>query len=157
MKRFQIIGFCIILLAVVGCCPTRHLSTYTQDSVRVETVIRTEYISDTVFVEIPIESEHQTVRDTTSHLETYFATSDARINTDGSLFHSLTNKPQKHPVPIEKEVICRDSIIYRGRANTEIIKVERELTWWQQTKMNGFWVLLIIVLLMSRSPRRSPI
>ncbi len=79
MKRLQIIVFFIILLAVVGCCPTRHLTSSTQDSVRVETVVRTEYIPDTVFVEVPIESERQTVRDTTSHLETSYAVSDARI------------------------------------------------------------------------------
>ena len=81
MKRLQIIVFFIILLAVVGCCPTRHLTSSTQDSVRVETVVRTEYIPDTVFVEVPIESERQTVRDTTSHLETSYAVADAAITT----------------------------------------------------------------------------
>ena len=150
MKRLQIIVFFIILLAVVGCCPTRHLTSSTQDSVRVETIVRTEYIPDTVLVEVPVESERQTVRDTTSHLETSFATSDARINADGSLSHSLANKPQKKPVPTEKEVIYRDSIVYRDRVNTEIVEVERELTWWQQTKMKGFWVLLVVIVFVFR-------
>lgn len=150
MKRLQIIVFFIILLAVVGCCPTRHLTSSTQDSVRVETVVRTEYIPDTVFVEVPIESERQTVRDTTSHLETSYAVSDARITPDGALFHSLANKPQKKPVPTEKEVIYRDSIVYRDRVNTEIVEVERELTWWQQTKMKGFWVLIVVVVFVFR-------
>ena len=127
MKRLQIIVFFIILLAVVGCCPTRHLTSSTQDSVRVETVVRTEYIPDTVFVEVPIESERQTVRDTTSHLETSYAVSDARITPDGALFHSLANKPQKKPVP-----------------------VERELTWWQQTQMRGFWIVLAIIVVVYR-------
>lgn len=150
MKRLQIIVFFIILLAVVGCCPTRHLTSSTQDSVRVETVVRTEYIPDTVFVEVPIESERQTVRDTTSHLETSYAVSDARINADGSLSHSLANKPQKRPIPTEKEVIYRDSIVYRDRVNTEIVEVERKLTWWQQTKMKGFWVLLVVIVFVFR-------
>lgn len=135
----------IILLAVLtACCPCRHLATSTRDSVRVETVVRTERIPDTVFVEVPVERERQTVRDTMSHLETSFAVSDARIDPDGALFHSLENKPQNCPVPTEKEMIYRDSIIYRDRTNTEIVEVERKLTWWQQTKMRGFWVLLAV-------------
>lgn len=136
----------IILLAVLtACCPCRHLATSTRDSVRVETVVRTERVPDTVLIEVPVERERQTVRDTTSHLETSFAVSEARIDPDGALFHSLENKPQNRPVPTEKEVIYRDSIIYRDRTNTEIVEVERKLTWWQQTKMRGFWVLLAVL------------
>ena len=118
MKNLLLI---LILAAVTACCPCRHLTTSTADSVRVETIVRTEYIPDTVLVEVPVESERQTVRDTTSHLETSFAVSDARINADGSLSHSLANKPQKRPIPTEKEVIYRDIIVYRDRVNTEIV------------------------------------
>lgn len=149
MKR---ILFFILLAVMTACCPCRYLTTSMRDSVRVETILRTEYIPDTVFVEVPVERERQTVRDTTSHLETSFAVSDARVNPDGALFHSLQNKPQKHPVPTEKEVIYRDSIIYRDRTNTEIVEVERKLTWWQQTMMRGFWVLLAVFLFVFRKP-----
>ena len=147
MKNLLLI---LILAAVTACCPCRHLTTSTADSVRVETIVRTEYIPDTVLVEVPVESERQTVRDTTSHLETSFAVSDARINADGSLSHSLANKPQKRPIPTEKEVIYRDSIVYRDRVNTEIVEVERKLTWWQQTKMKGFWIALAIIVIVYR-------
>ena len=147
MKNLLLI---LILTAVTACCPCRHLTTSTADSVRVETIVRTEYIPDTVLVEVPVESERQTVRDTTSHLETSFAVSDARINADGSLSHSLANKPQKRPIPTEKEVIYRDSIVYRDRVNTEIVEVERKLTWWQQTKMKGFWIALAIIVVVYR-------
>lgn len=139
-----------ILMSFTSCCPYRHLATSTRDSVRVETVIRTERIPDTVFMEVPIERERQTVRDTMSHLETSFAVSEARIEPDGMLFHSLANKPQNRPVPTEKEVIYRDSIIYRDRVNTKIVEVERKLTWWQQTQMRGFWALLTIVIFLFR-------
>ena len=147
MKNLLLI---LILAAVTACCPCRHLTTSTADSVRVETSVRTEYIPDTVLVEVPVESERQTVRDTMSHLETSFAVSDARINADGSLSHSLANKPQKRPIPTEKEVIYRDSIVYRDRVNTEIVEVERKLTWWQQTKMKGFWIALAIIVVVYR-------
>lgn len=147
MKR---ILFIILLAVMTACCPCRHLTTSTRDSVRVETVVRTERIPDTVFVEVPVEHERQTVRDTTSHLETSFAVSDARINPDGSLFHALENKSQKRPVPTEKEVIYQDKIMYRDRTKIEIVEVERNLTWWQQTKMHGFWILLAVVVFLFR-------
>ena len=143
-------GLFIAVLLLSGCCHSKHVATSSQDSVRVETVVRTEYLPDTVLLEIPVESERQTVRDTTSHLETSFAVSDARINADGSLSHSLANKPQKRPIPTEKEVIYRDSIVYRDRVNTEIVEVERKLTWWQQTKMKGFWIALAIIVVVYR-------
>lgn len=117
----------LVLFAVLltACCPCRHLTTSTRDSVRIETIVRTERIPDTVLIEVPAERERQTVRDTVSRLETSFAVSDARIEPDGALFHSLENKPQKHPVPTEKQIIYRDSVIYRDRTNSEIVEVER--------------------------------
>lgn len=60
MKLRQVILCGIVTALAVACCPCRHLTTSTQDSVRVETVVRTEYIPDTVFVKVPIESERQT-------------------------------------------------------------------------------------------------
>ena len=150
MKLRQVILCGIVTVLAVACCPCRHLMTSTQDSVRVETVVRTEYIPDTVFVEVPLEIERQIVRGTMSHLETSYAVSDARITPDGALFHSLANKPQKRPVPTEKEIIYRDSIVYRDRVNREVVEVERKLTWWQQTQMKGFWIALVVLVLVCR-------
>lgn len=150
MKLRQVILCGIVTVLAVACCPCRHLTTSTQDSVRVETVVRTEYIPDTVFVEVPLEIERQTVRGTMSHLETSYAVSDARITPDGALFHSLANKPQKRPVPTEKEIIYRDSIVSRDRVNREVVEVERKLTWWQQTQMKGFWIALVVLVLVCR-------
>ncbi len=133
----------MVTVMLSSCCPCRHLTTGTRDSVRVETVVRTERIIDTAFIEVPVEVIRQTMRDTTSHLETAFAASDARILPDGSLSHSLANKPQKHLVEIENKIIYRDSIIYRERDAAKIIK----LTWWQQTQIRGFWALLAILLI----------
>lgn len=135
-----------------GCCPCRNLSTSVRDSVRIETVVRTERIVDTAFIEVPVEVIRQTVRDTTSHLETSFAVSDARIDADGSLFHSLENKPQKRPVSIEKEIVYRDSIVYRDRETEISIEVPRPLAWWQQAQIRGFWMLFAILLIVFRKP-----
>ena len=136
----------------IGCCPCRHLATGVRDSVRIETVVRTARVADTVLVEVPVEVVRQTVRDTTSHLETSFALSDARINPDGSLFHSLENKAQKRPTSIEKEVVYRDSIVYHDRKTENIIEVARPLTWWQQTQIRACWILLTLLIVIFRKP-----
>lgn len=109
---------------------------------------------DTLYVEIPVQTAERTTRDSTSHLENDYATSDARINADGTLFHDLNTKPQKKPVAFDKSVERQDSIVYQYKYKyiTEIVKeeVERELTWWQKTQIYGFWVALIVVLMAYR-------
>lgn len=149
------IFFMAIMVAIMSpsCCPCRKAAVPTvRDSVRVETQIRTEYVRDTVLVEVPAEEKAQAVRDTTSHLETTFAESDAAIMPDGVLYHTLRNKPQQHPAEVETKVVYRDSIIYRDRIKTEHVEVERDLTWWQQTRLRGFWILLAVVVWLLRKP-----
>lgn len=147
MKNILLI---VILVAVSACCPYRHLTTSTKDSVRVEVRTRTEFVRDTVYRDIPALSEKVTTRDTTSHLENYYAESDACINTDGSLFHSLSTKQRREPIPIDRPVEYRDSIVYRDRAVDRIVQIEKELSWWQKTQIRGFWALLIILVFVLR-------
>lgn len=146
----RLLILCITIGLLPGCCPCKHLSTNTRDSISIETRIHKIYIKDTLRFQIPPYSKRQVVRDTSSHLETPLAVSDAWINNDGSLGHSLENKPQDIPVPFEKEVIYRDSIVYKDKTDTKIVEVERRLTWWQQTKMRGFWLLLGVVVFVFR-------
>ncbi|MBQ3162784.1 MAG: hypothetical protein IJC04_11765 [Oscillospiraceae bacterium] len=152
MKTFLyyiIIALCAVLLS--GCGAGRKLTasvnTEQRDSVRIKVV--TEYVKDTVFVEVPAQTAERTTRDSTSHLENDFATSDARINSDGSLFHNLNTKPQKRPAEIQKPVEKRDSVVYRTKTVTEIkeVPVPRELTWFQKTQIYGFWACLAFLLI----------
>ena len=140
----------VILVAISACSPCRHLTTSTKDSVRVEVRTRTEYIRDTAWIKVPVEFVRQTVLVDSSHLETSFSVSEARINPDGSLSHSLANKPQDKPAPFDRSIEYRDSIVYRDRAVKEVVSVERELSWWQKTQIRGFWVLLVVVAFMFR-------
>lgn len=135
-----------VALTFGACCPCRHLTTSSADNVRVETHTRTEYVRDTVFVDVPAESTAQTVTTDYSHLETKFAVSDARIESDGRLFHSLWNKALNAPVAVETPVIYRDSIVYRDRIVNNVVEVERELTAWQRFQMRGFWVLFAVAM-----------
>lgn len=134
-----------ILLAISSCCPGRKISA-SSDSMRVEVRERTVLIRDTVWRDFPLISEMVALQADSSHLENRYAVSDARIGSDGLLYHSLATKPQKEAIPIDRPVVYRDSIVYRDRTAEKVVavEVERNLTWWQQTQIRGFWLLLAI-------------
>lgn len=119
---------------MIGCCPCRKVYTATQhDSIRIEYRERIVPIirDTTIFVEIERERV-QEVADSTSHLETAFAVSDASI-IGGRLRHTLEQKKQtiKKPIKISDKEIERDSIIYKDREEVKVQEVY-VLRWWQK-------------------------
>lgn len=146
MKRKTLIVLLGILLG--GCCGPKNMRTTSieQDSVRIEVRERVEYITDTVQVAIPYIRE-STTRDTMSHLENDFAMSDAAILPDGRLFHSLETRPQLRPFSIQVPKLRRDSVIYRNFYREVKVEVERELTKFQRFQISGFWLMLLLVIL----------
>lgn len=138
----------LFLIAVsqvlASCCPCRSLTSSTADSVRIETVVRTEFVRDTAYIDVPREVVREIAVDS-SHLETEYAFSDARILPDGRLSHSLENKAQKHPVEVQKVIEYRDSIVWRERTAREVVEVEKRLTAWQRLQMTGFWVFVTAI------------
>lgn len=155
MKHVVILLFALLLLG--ACSTTRKLSsqaTNERDSIRIEYRERIVSVPDTVFVEIPAQAAERTTLDSTSHLENDYAESDARINPDGTLFHSLDTKPQMKPVPTEKQIEYRDSIVYRDRIKTETVTeteyVERSLSWWEKAQIYGFWLALAVIAILCR-------
>lgn len=150
------IRFILIIISLIGltcCSPCKYLITEAQqasaDSVRIEYRERIILVPDTVIITIPAQTAERTTLDSISHLENDFAESDARINSDGSLFHSLNSKPQEMEVPTQKEVAQRDSIVYRDRWRqktiTKTVTVKQNLSWWQKTQIYGFWLVMLIV------------
>ena len=127
----------------------------TRDSLKTEVRYVEKIVKDTVFVEIPAQSVEVVTPDTTSHLETDYAMSDASVIwRDGMMFlsHSLSNKPQKKPVEVEHKETQRDSIQYRDRdhyhtINQEVVKEVNVLTWWQKTQIYGLWALIVIYII----------
>lgn len=152
MKRTIFILAAVLLLG--SCCPCRHLTTTTnrQDSTRIEVRTNTIYVPDTVFIEIPAQTAERTTADSTSHLENDYATSDAKINSDGTLFHDLKTKPQQKPVPTQKQVEQKDSIVYQAKYIDKevLVEVERKLSWWEKTQIYGFWAVLVIFIIIYR-------
>lgn len=138
-----------VALLMTGCCPCRNMvaERVTQDSTRTEYRERIVLVPDTVFLQIPLQSAERTTADSVSHLENEFAVSDARITAEGLLFHSLQTKPQTKPIATEREVITRDSVIYKDRCinATKTVQAERALTAFQRIQICGFWLLSVIM------------
>lgn len=115
-----------------------------KDSIRIEERVREIKVTDTLFVEVPMQKESTTVRDSMSHLENDYAISDARIMADGSLYHSLETKPRTDTLTQELSVQAKDSIIYREKVVPKIVPVEKGLSDWQKMQIRGFWIFLIL-------------
>ena len=115
-----------------------------KDSIRIEERVREIKVTDTLFVEVPMQKESTTVRDSMSHLENDYAISDARILADGSLYHSLETKPRTDTLTQELSVQAKDSIIYREKVVPKIVPVEKGLSDWQKIQIRGFWIFLIL-------------
>lgn len=104
---------------------------------------------DTVFIEIPAQSAERTTPGKESHLETDYAESDARINQDGTLTHTLHNKPTKQPVPVKNttDTVYFDREIEKPVPVEVPKEVERELTSWQKMRLNTWgWLTTALVL-----------
>lgn len=146
----ELVTFALLALLVASCGSSRHAVTSieTHDSTKVE--VRTERIEtiDTVYVELPRQSETVAVKDTSSHLENDVAVSDASVDALGFLHHSLKTKPRgRLPVPSKSTKERRDSIVYRNKYVyiEKPVYVEAELNAWQKFRLRGFWILAAMV------------
>lgn len=93
----------LIAWALCGCRCQQPAPRYSLDVPHIEThttrEIHTTWI-DTLHVSLPEQRSERHTADSTSHLETDAAVSDAAILPDGSLYHSLSNKPTPIPVAV---------------------------------------------------------
>lgn len=145
--KLSYIVACIVAAAFslffFSCCPCKHLSTGTKDSVRVETHYVTIERVDTQVVELPIEVYRNVTRDTFSVVSTKYAISTARIDS-GFLWHDIRNTGSVQ-VLTKTVTEYRDSIIYRDKLVTNTVQVKQPMTKWQKFQKNGFWVLFALL------------
>lgn len=143
----------LVLLVLAGCRTTKPPTTppvivYNTDSVRTEYIER--IVTDTVFINVPIpqESVKQVVKDSASHLETSVAMSDAWLNPDGTLGHTLNNKKVSLPaeIPVQHKEINNNNTSASVREKPvpypEYVEVERDFTAWERFRLNAFWYLV---------------
>ena len=119
------------------------------DSTRVEVKTVVETIHDTAYVQLPVIVERVATLDTASVLENKYAKSAAFVS-GGVLTHSLETKPAKEPVAVEKQIVYRDSLVYRDRVVTETVEVEKKLSAWQSFKMKagGFSIVILLIVIL---------
>lgn len=91
---------------------------------------------ETIQVQIPVERFSVTVKADTSVLSSSFAISTAWTDTLGFLHHTLENLANTLPVAIDRQIVARDSIVYRDR--NVYLEVEKK------TKRGNVWLLLTI-------------
>jgi hypothetical protein len=141
----------IAMISLTGCRGYKLIGseeTHNTDSI----VTRIEYIEriDTAYIDI-IHEVQQVIEDTASVLENSYCISEARITSNGLLYHSLETKPQQKPVPVKSTEIVRDSIVYKYRykfiKDKEFVPVEREFTKAELFKLNNFWYVLSALVL----------
>ena len=132
------------LLAASACSTVRPLTS--TDSTKVEVRYETKTVHDTAFVELPVIVERVATLDTASVLENKYAKSAASVS-GGVLTHSLETKPVREPVSVEKQIVYRDSLVFRDRVQTVTVEVEKKLTWWQTLKMRLGLVAIVLIVI----------
>jgi hypothetical protein len=99
MKRFILF---LVMFLVVGCGIFKKVQ-YVPVETKRDSILVEKLVKDTVSIEIPGETVYVVAQDS-SHLETKWSVSDAKIDSTGRLHHSLTNKDIK----IDKEIVYKE-------------------------------------------------
>lgn len=142
---YAIVMAIMVLLGLlfVGCKTIKksiNEKTDTKDSVRIEYREKVVKVPVTVEIEVPVEVKEKFSNDSTSHLETSYAISDASmVWIDGVAFlrHTLANKAQKIQKDDSVSVVEKEKVVYQTRrvtyTKTEIR--EKQLSFFQKALM----------------------
>ena len=110
----------MVIMVSCGVCRRQYIQVPVKvDSVYIERIV--ERI-DTVCIKIPGEKIY-VIKQDSSHLETAVATSDAKIDSTGILYHSLENKD----VELKKEIVYKDRVIEKRVEVEKKVPVEVEV------------------------------
>lgn len=133
-------GILVLLAVLTGCSSKRQTVVERRDSI-VERTIHTERI-DTLIVSLPAQSVERIAHVDSSWLETDVAMSGAWILPDGTLRHTLRNRPTLTlPVTTTADTIVR----YVDRYRNKVVEVERKPSLWEQVKSATWWWLVVAV------------
>ena len=114
MRRFILF---IVMFLMMG-CSICHRVQYVPVETKIDSVIIEKIVERVDSVEVPVPGESvEVVRQDSSHLETSVAISDAKIDSNGVLHHTLKNKNTN----LKKEIVYKDKIIEKK------VEVEKEV------------------------------
>lgn len=135
MKRFIVLIMSIVLLA--GCGLVKQVPIVNE-----RVVIQKDTIIQRIdSVQIQLEREYiEVIKPDSSHLETKYAISDAKIDINGNLSHILQNKQVQIPV----QVITKEVIHYKDSIQIKHVPIEVE----KKVYPKSYWYLLGIVVLL---------
>lgn len=162
----KVLVILVSLVMLLGCKTIKssvNEKTDTSDSVRIEYKERIVKVPVYVEVDVPVEKVSTQTKDSTSHLETSFAISDASlIWIDGVAFlrHSLENKAQKIQKKDSVPVTEKEKIFWKTRRvtynKTEIR--EKQLAWWQKGLMwtGGISILVLLFITLAWLVKKKP-
>lgn len=127
-------------MLVVGCRSNKPATNSIEKHTNVS--VRTEYIYDTLYYQLPASEKSIVTKDTISTIQNEYNISTAMVS-NGLLYHSLVSKDIKIPIEVRQEIITKDSIVYVDKIKTETIEVEKPLTFFYKFVIVA---LLVIVL-----------
>lgn len=141
-------------ITLVGCKSYRGASP----SVEIRTSERIVTKMDTIYVEIPQHISIHTSSDSVSVLEDDFAVSEAIINPDGTLTHTLQSKPHQIPVEVESKIVYKDSIaVIEKPTPIPAEKRTAKLSAWDRFRIKAFGVVLALAIMLSAWCFRKPL
>lgn len=153
----------LLTILITGCKTHKAAQQPPLPVVPIETNTDTKIIHietiDTVFIEVPAQSAERTTPGKESHLETDYAESDARINEDGTLTHTLKNKPTKCPAPVKNtaDTVYVEKAIEKPLPVEVPVSVEKDLSWWEKTRLDTWWWMATALVLCTGWICRKPI
>ena len=164
IRTVVMIAILIILLMLAFGCKSIKKSVSEKenvsDSVRIEYKEKIVKMPVTVYVEVPVENVANITKDSTSHLETSFAVSNASmVWIDGVPFlrHDLKNKAQKIEKTDTANVVEKEKIVWKTRRVTYTKSEIREkvLPLYQKCLMwiGGISILVFIIIVVIRLRR----
>ena len=137
-------AFIAVLWLVFGCGVPKVVQDYQRDSVAYIVRDTTIFRDSVVYVQIPAESDKAVVfQSDTSKLETSVAKSEAFITEGGRICHTLTNKDALIPIEVKLPKYIHTEEKAMVRNIREVVKVEKELSRWQNFIMTLGYGLLI--------------
>lgn len=103
MKNILIIS---LLFLFISCTATKVQYVPTETTTKIEYRDSLIYIRDTITVYLPSEEKENEIMTDSSHLETRYAASDAWIDENYFLHHTLKQKG-KTPIPVKVDTVFR--------------------------------------------------
>ena len=141
-----LVGICALLVTSCGAASKiQNTTTFEyRDSVRI-----VEHTRDSlIYVPIPLEKNQAIVTlGDTSRIETSVATSEAYIDKNGQLCHTLENRSDRMlpaVVPIHSREVFHGVTNSKAEALLRTVYKEKEMTRWQRFRLDAFWWQLLL-------------